>query len=216
MNVQEALMTRKSVRAFRSDPVTQEKLERILTAVARTPSWGNTQPWETFVALGEAMNRIRAGFAERMANAVLVNPEMPHPKGWSEAAKNRTLALHPQMREVCDEKAVSEFGVLNQSLFRAPAGIWLCMDKKHGEWSMFDIGAYSQSIILASWEEGLSTIPAYSMVPYPDVLREVLAIPEHLRIVIGIAIGYADDSHAINRFVSDRCPLIENVRFVSK
>jgi nitroreductase len=34
------------------------------------------------------------------------------------------------------------------------------MDRVLNQWSLYDIGAYSQSFMLAALEQGLSTIPA--------------------------------------------------------
>jgi nitroreductase len=67
--------------------------------------------------------------------------------------------------------------------------------------------------MLAAIEQGLSTIPAITLVLYPDVLRRELKIPDNLKITIGIAIGYADPANQINNFVSGRSPLSETVRF---
>lgn len=109
--------------------------------------------------------------------------------------------------------AVEQFGALNQSMFNAPAVIFICMDKILSEWSLFDIGAYSQNIMLAALELGLSTIPAITLVLYPDVLRQELKIPDNLKITIGIAIGYADKDNKINNFKSSRKPVNETVNF---
>ena len=72
--------------------------------------------------------------------------------------------------------AVDQFGILNQTMFNAPAVIYICMDKILSEWSLYDIGAFSQSIMLAAVEQGLSTIPAITLMLYPDVLRRELKI----------------------------------------
>ncbi len=40
-----AIQTRRSVRAFRKDPVTREQLDTILRAAIAAPSGGNRQPW---------------------------------------------------------------------------------------------------------------------------------------------------------------------------
>ncbi|MEW6423761.1 MAG: nitroreductase family protein [Bacillota bacterium] len=50
MNVIEALNSRHSVRAFKPDPVTKETLLKIIQAANQAPSWGNSQPWEVFIA----------------------------------------------------------------------------------------------------------------------------------------------------------------------
>ncbi len=99
-------------------------------------------------------------------------------------------------------------------MFNAPAVIYICMDKVLSEWSLYDIGAYSQSVMLAAVELGLATIPAITLMHYPDVLRRELKIPDNLKLTIGIAIGYADSDNKINNFISGRSPLIETVRYL--
>ena len=98
-------------------------------------------------------------------------------------------------------------------MFHAPAVLYICMDKVLSEWSLYDIGAYSQSIMLAAVEQGLATIPAITLMLYPDVLRREMKIPGNLKLTIGIAIGCADTEHGINKFVSERSPLDETVHF---
>ena len=109
--------------------------------------------------------------------------------------------------------AVEQFGLLNQTMFNAPVVAFICMDKILSEWSLYDVGAYSQSFMLAALEQGLSTIPAITLTLYPDILRRELNIPDNLKITIGIAVGYADREHGINKFISSRSPLTETVRF---
>ena len=212
MDVIEALNARHSTRAFLPTPVEKEKLTAVLEAAARTPSWANSQPWEVFVATGATLDRIRAGYQQKYAEKAQPAPETPRPAQWSEAAKERQRQIHPGMIRDCGE-AAGQFGALNQAMFFAPAVIYICMDKVLSEWSLYDIGAYSQSVMLAAVEKGLATIPAITLMHYPDVLRREMNIPDHLKLTIGIAIGYADQSHGINKFVSDRSPLSETVHF---
>jgi nitroreductase len=212
MNVIEAINTRHSTRAFLSKSVEKEKLNAVLEVAARTPSWANSQPWEVFVATGDTLDRIKNGYKQKYADKALVAPETPRPSAWSQAAKKRQQQLHPDMVRDCG-KAVEQFGTLNQSMFNAPAVIYVYMDKVLSEWSLYDIGAYSQSIMLAAIEHGLTTIPAITLVHYPDVLRCELKIPDNLKLTIGIAIGYVDKDNKINNFVSSRSPLSETVHF---
>jgi nitroreductase len=60
MTVKDALTARSSIRAFLDKPVEREKLQAILEAAVRTPSWGNSQPWELFIAQGETLKRIKS------------------------------------------------------------------------------------------------------------------------------------------------------------
>jgi nitroreductase len=212
MNVIEAINARRSNRAFLPKPVEKEKLTAVLEGAAHTPSWANTQPWEIFVATGETLGRIKAGYRQKYADKAVAAPETPRPREWSEPAKKRQQQIRPDMVRDCGS-AVEQFGMLNQSMFNAPAVIYVCMDKVLSEWSLYDIGAYSQSIMLAATEQGLATIPAITLVLYPEILRREMKIPDNLKLTIGIAIGYADRDNRINDFVSGRRPISETVRF---
>ena len=213
MEVIAALEQRRSIRAFEPTEVEPEKLAAILAAAVNTPSWANSQPWEVFVASGDAVSRIRAAYAECYKNGVKSTPDIARPAQWTEANKARQQGLRPDMVRDCGDD-VANFGALNQAMFNAPAVIYLCVDKLLAHWALYDIGAFSQSIMLLAAERGLGTIPAITLVMYPEVLRRELGIPDNLNVAIGIAIGYTDESRGINNFVSARSPLSESVRFV--
>ena len=212
MNVIEAITERRSTRAFMSKPVEKDKLDAVVAAAVRTPSWANTQPWEIFVVTGETLERIKKGYQQKYEEKAPAAPETPRPSGWPEIATKRTQQLNLDMKKDCGD-AVEQFGKLNRAMFNAPVVVYVCMDKTLSEWSLYDIGAYSQSFMLAALEHGLATIPAITLTLYPDVLRRELKMADNLKITIGIAVGYADKEHGINKLVSGRSPLVETVRF---
>mgnify|MGYP003344310027 CR=1 FL=1 len=55
MRVSEAINSRRSMRAFKPDPVSREDLEWIVTTANRAASNGNLQPWKLYVTMGEAL-----------------------------------------------------------------------------------------------------------------------------------------------------------------
>jgi predicted oxidoreductase (fatty acid repression mutant protein) len=55
MEVIESIKKRRSVRDFSPKPVPRETLLKIFEAAANSPSSGNGQPWEVFVATGETL-----------------------------------------------------------------------------------------------------------------------------------------------------------------
>jgi len=61
MELREVLSTRRSVRAYRSDPVPDDALERVLEAARIAPSASNLQPWKFVVVRDEALRRRLAG-----------------------------------------------------------------------------------------------------------------------------------------------------------
>lgn len=56
--VDEAIMSRRSVRAFLPDMVDDSTIRAILTVAARAPSGTNMQPWRVYVTKGEVKRRI--------------------------------------------------------------------------------------------------------------------------------------------------------------
>lgn len=208
MNVGEALQNRRSCRVFKPDRVDRDTLLAVLNDALRTPSWANTQPWEIFVAGGEVLKDVKQAYLENIKNHVSASPDIPHPKGWPAAANGRIKEFVSGISHVM-EGANKIFGELNQQFFHAPTVIFLCMDKSLTSWSMFDLGAISQSIMLAATEHGLATMAAVQLVHYPEVLRSRLDIPDDLTIVLGIAIGYMDEQHPINTFISTRRPITD-------
>jgi nitroreductase len=55
MELQEAILRRRSVRRFTEEPVTDEELKQIFEAVRWSPSWANTQVWEFIVVRDKAL-----------------------------------------------------------------------------------------------------------------------------------------------------------------
>ena len=55
----------------------------------------------------------------------------------------------------------------NFSLFGAPAVAWLCLDRALSPWSLFDLGTFAQSLMLAATELGLDSVPAVCSRPTP-------------------------------------------------
>ena len=56
--VEEALLTRRSVRAFRPEPVPRAEVERLLALASRSASNSNCQPWHVHVLTGEPKRRL--------------------------------------------------------------------------------------------------------------------------------------------------------------
>ncbi|NLL18593.1 MAG: nitroreductase [Clostridia bacterium] len=219
MNVIDALQTRKSTRAFKPDPVEQSLIQQILEAANRTPSWANTQPWEIFVAGGEPLERLRQGYLENFQKGIAPNFELPAPQSWPEAHKNRINELGAGRFSSLgidrdDQEARKKATELNFRFFDAPVVIFPCMHRDLSSWSLFDIGAFSMNIMLAAQHYGLNTIPAIMLAAYPDLLRKELSIPEELKIVVGIALGYGDPDSIYNKYTTPRRPLSELVRIV--
>jgi len=211
VNVREALAARFSCRAFTPQPVTRAEVEALVAAAARAPSWANTQPWEVFVAAGGPLARIRQGYLRRAEEGAERALEIAAPAAWPEAHRARTAELMRMRMQALgidreDADARRRLTQRNYELFGAPAVAWLCLDRELGPWSLFDLGSFAQSLMLAATEAGLASIPAVMLAAYPDVVRAELGVPASLAIAIGIALGRADSSDPLNGLRSPRRP----------
>lgn len=97
----------------------------------------------------------------------------------------------------------------NFSLFGAPVVVWLCMDRALSPWSLYDLGSFSQSLMLAATEQGLDSVPAVMLAAYPDIIRTEPGVPDSLAIAIGIALGHAEREDPMNKLRSPRRSLAE-------
>jgi nitroreductase len=218
MEVLDALNNRYTCRAFKNEPVKEDTIVEILEHATRSPSWANTQPWELFVAGGEVLDRIRNLYLEYFNLENPSEPELQLAIEWPEKYELRMKELgierykHLEIKRD-DAEARKESWKRNFQFFGAPTVIYICMESILSEWSIFDLGSLSQSIMLAAQGLGVDTAPAVNLVVYPDIIRDELKIPDELSIVFGIAIGYGDSISPQNTYRTPRRPLDEVAHF---
>jgi nitroreductase len=211
MDISEAIDQRKSIRAFKPDPVSIETLKKILEEAVRAPSWANTQPWEFAIATGKPLEDIRSIFLEKSATSP--SPDVPRPPEFPERYAARIRVLDKQNRLVTQKDWESR-RVQNFRHFGAPAVIYLLtrrelyyQAKGLNVWALYDCGAVAENIMLLATKYGLGTVVQAQAAAYPDVVRDVLSIPDSKIIFLGIAIGYPDWDNPINQFRTEREPL---------
>jgi nitroreductase len=215
MDVLEAIQARYSVRDFAPRPVPKETIMKIMEAATRSPSGGNSQPWEIFVASRDTLECIRKAYYERAQGAPGAaggpgKPPLPafvmQRMATIRNERMKLLGLDP-----ADPASAKVFMEWASRLFGAPVLAVICMDKELS--SHFDLGLLVQSICLAAQDFGVDSLIASAFVSQPDILRSELEIPENLNIVIGIGLGYANPSSIINTYRSPRRPIQEMVRY---
>ena len=65
MKFDDVILGRRSIRGYKSKPVSKKLLKEILSLAIRSPSSMNTQPWNFYVISGEPLDKIREGNTER-------------------------------------------------------------------------------------------------------------------------------------------------------
>jgi len=164
MELLEAVNTRRSVRRFSDRPVEDEKLQALLEAVRMSPSWANRQCWRFIV--------IRDGQAREAISELSYVEAFFAPKGYKVNPAKKGLAEAPVVIVACADPA--ESGVLwDQSYY------------------MTDIGIASQTLMLTAHSLGLGSV--FVGVFDDKKLRELLRIPEEIKIVGLFPLGYPLD-----------------------
>jgi nitroreductase len=212
LDVAKAIRERKSIRAFKADPVPLETLKEIIEQALRAPSWANTQPWEFAVAGGKKLKEIEDAFIERG----LQEPasEVARPYEFPEPYMGRIRALQPKDRKELTKEDWDKRTLENFRHYGAPVCIYLLVGKSFyrqskgiNVWSLYDCGSAVQNIMLLAVSQGLGTIAQAQAVIYPDIIRRVLGIPEDKVIALGISIGYPDKETPVNDEWRAREPL---------
>ena len=96
----------------------------------------------------------------------------------------------------------------NDTMFNAQDVVFLTIPKASPAWSVFDLGIFSQSIMLLAVDEGLAVMPAHSMVSFPELVRKYAEIPNSEIVGMAIGLGYKDKTAEVNdpKFIPDRLP----------
>lgn len=209
MDLLTAIETRRSIRAFQSTPIPSETLEAVLQAAGKSPSYTNTQPWEVAVITGRKKDELSRTLYEMARARTPANPDLPLPKSWPPALGERAKE-HGARRlqalgvERDDEHVREELRLQNFRFYGAPCVLYLLMDSGLTSWSIFDMGLFAQTLILAAHSFGLGTCLQASIANYPDAVREALGLPKSKLILVGISLGYPDLEARINSYESSR------------
>lgn len=177
MDVFEAMGTCRAMRHLKPDPVPVELVEQVLWAATRAPSPGNSQGWDFIVVRDAAKKaRIAEAVASVMADRVAA---MPRP--------DRSTRL-----------MLDGTGNLIATLHRAPVLIFVAggviyppgAPRETFTWSALYPAA--QNLIVAARALGLGTVFTTMHLTAEPTVREVLSIPDHIRIAAMIPLGWPD------------------------
>ena len=218
MELLEGIETRRSLRAFKSTPITEEVLESILKAAGKSPSYTNTQPWEVAVISGEKKEELSRILCALVESNITPNPDLPSPGSWPPELERRARE-HGKKRfyavgiERENEQQRKEMRLSNFKFYGAPCVLFLFMDSILGSWLTFDMGLFAQTLILAAHSFGVGSCLQASLAGYPDAVREFLGIPKTKQLVLGISMGYPDLEAKINTYQSSRVGLDDFVQW---
>ena len=220
MQIQEAVASRHSIRAFLPTPVDGEAIRRVLSAAARAPSGGNLQPWHIDVLAGDPLAALRATLREKLsrgdeaeaAEYDIYPPSLRAP--WRDRRFQVGEAMYARLGIPREDKAARRrWFSRNFDFFGAPLALFCSVDRSMGPPQWSDLGMYLQTVMLLLRGEGLDSCAQECWAIYPATVAAAIELPPERMLFCGMAIGHRDPAHAVNALVSERAPAEEWLRF---
>jgi F420 biosynthesis protein FbiB-like protein len=195
MGIVHTIMTRRSIRRYRPDPVPRDVLEAMLTAAIWAPSAHNRQPWR-FCAV-----------------------ENPGTKEGLARAMGERLRRDLEADGVPEEAIAADAGRSYTRITSAPTVIALCLSmsdmdiypderRAHKEYLMAVQSAAmaGQNLLLAAHDAGLGACWMCAPLFCPEVVRAALVLPDDWQPQALITLGYPVETREKTRH-----PLEKNV-----
>lgn len=206
--VDEVLRSRRSVRAYRADPLPRDTVLDILQVAASAPSNSNTQPWRVHVLAGDALKALSEELVAAFRRGDFSPPShfpdpLPHALCTHQAdfAARYYGTLGIDRNDASARAAQTE---RNYSFFGAPVGLIFSIDARLSRHSWLDLGLYVQSVMLVAKARGIDTCPQVSFAPFHAVIAPHLRMqPEELT-VCGMSMGFGDANAQVNRMEMPR------------
>jgi nitroreductase len=201
--VGDVLRSRRSVRAFRAEPVPADAVREILQEAACAPSGGNIQPWHVHVLTGapkQAFSQalLDASRAGKAAPATHFPDPLPNVfRARVDDFASRYYGSLGIARE--DALARARQSLRNFSFFGAPVGLIFSIDRRLKPHSWLDLGLFMQGVMIAAKARGIDTCPQVSFAPLHGVIAEQLRMNEEQVTVCGMSMGYGDTHAQVNQ-----------------
>ena len=209
MDALECIKTRMSIRKFKPEPVPADILTKVIDTAKWSPSYKNSQPWEVVIVSGKKKEELTELLIALLEKNSPPSPDIPEPVSWPPVIDARISALIRKRSELTGKdlnapEVKKKAKIANFRFYGAPHGIFLFQDASLPEWSLFDIGLFAQSLMLAAHAYGLGTVPQAFLTDFAREAKEFLGISQSKRLVLGISTGYPDLASEANLHRTDR------------
>ena len=217
MKVSEAILLRKSVRAFLNKPIETSLLNTLIEKASRAPSGGNIQPWKIYGINGQAMVKFKK-FSSEWSKEADAQYSI-YPANLHEPYRTSRFEMGEQMYELLGIARDDKEGRLAQVMqnfkfFGAPAAILCFVDRQMGPPQWSDLGMFLQTFMLLAQEYGIDTCAQEAWSMKNDSVSEFVDADESDILFCGLALGYKDEDAVINKLSSERRPLDQWAKFL--
>jgi len=185
MELMEAIKGRRSIRKYRTEPVSEEALQTVLEAARWAPSWSNTQCWR-LVVVRDKETKSKLADTLKGIKASRTNPA------------DEAVRTAPVVIALCAELGVTGY-------HRDESGENKLATDKGESWFMFDVALAAQNMSLAAHSLGLGTVHT-GLLDAAEAAR-IVGLPENVVLVELLPLGLPDEQPAarprkeINEFV---------------
>ncbi len=221
--VDQAITSRRSIRAFLPTPVPRETIEAILSVASRAPSGTNTQPWKVTVLTGASLaslsEKILAAHHDPAALAGHEEDYPYYPRTWEAPYIDRRRKvgwdLYGLLGLTRDDKAGmhAQHG-RNYAFFGAPVGLMFRIDRVLELGSWLDYGMFLEAVMVAARGRGLDTCPQAAFNRFHRIIADHIGMPDTEMLVCGMSLGHADPDRIENTLVTEREPVEGFARFM--
>lgn len=214
--VEWAIVTRRSARAFLEKEVPRETVEAILDVARYAATGVNIQPWKVHVVVGDAKDRLCAAIKridDDPSHSTTHSDEWDYyPEQWVSPYVDRRRALGWQLYGLLGIERGNKLRMQQQHgrnylFFDAPVGLLFTVDRVMSEGSLLDYGMFLQNIMVVARAAGLSTCPQAAFMKYHTIIEHELSLQPDEKFLVGMSLGYADESRLENTLVSEREPV---------
>ncbi len=222
--VDDAIVSRRSIRAFLPTSVAREEIEAILETASRAPSGTNIQPWKVTVLTGESLSllsdRILAAHDHPDSQTLYTEQYPYYPKQWTSPYLERRRKVGWDLYGLLGLTREDKAGMhaqhgRNYAFFDAPVGLMFTIDRVLQIGSWLDYGMFLEAVMVAARGRGLDTCPQAAFNRFHRVIGAHIGMPDTEMLVCGMSLGYADLSRIENTLVTEREPLTGFVRFMA-
>lgn len=208
--VEEAILTRRSIRRFKGRQVPADLIRRILEAARYSPSQGNCQPWSFIVIRDKSMIDEMEAYCVGVCKMLTAKLNYTsYPRGSLKRFFTRLTSrffnrlkrndMHPVPMSAVKLIAEGRFAVFH----KAPTVILIIMDKRGVGTPEIDIGVVGTNIVLAAQSLGLGTcwIGFSKLLNRNKAMLEKLGATAPFEITEAILVGYpiGDPTNHISR-----------------
>lgn len=209
MDFKEVYKKERVTRKFTNRKVNEKLLEKIIKEAQQSPSLLNSQPWRAYALTGEALEGLKADSKAKIEAGEKPDEDFASMLSleW-DTFPSQNMATMGASQAYFFRNKLKLFIDSNNNMFNAPVIVFLTIPKKSPAWSVFDLGIFAQSIMLLAIDNGLSIMPAHSLVSFPDLVRKYAQIPESEMVGMAIGLGYPDRGAEVNdpKFFPERVP----------